>query len=255
MPLCFAILGCCLCAAEHIVELDWRKAARRGAVGLGFGALGGILSGWIGHTAISALDRLHASGPLAFIPVAAVAWAVAGAFVGLAQRLGSARRARLAAGLIGGALGGIAGGLLINPVFAVFGSDTAARGAAIVLMGITTGAAIQWANEKRRDAWLTISQGPMAGTQYELLDPRTRIGSSARCEIVIENDPELLPEHAVIETAGAERTLHNVTLGALPIVNGRPVSSARLEPGDVITIGSIRLVYQKRARAHTPISG
>ncbi|GAB4171967.1 MAG: hypothetical protein Kow0020_06830 [Wenzhouxiangellaceae bacterium] len=81
------------------------------------------------------------------------------------------------------------------------------------------------------------ASGALTGTSFELR-PETRIGSAAACEIVIDG---LAPEHAriVVDDDG-------VTLEALAQceLNGESVSRARLQSGDEIRLGGVRLLLQ-----------
>lgn len=249
---CFAVMACCLCAAERVVDGDWTQAARRGAAGLGIGAAGGFISHVFGLAAFSTLLGFHQTGLPALMPLRALDWGFGGILVGLALQVSGGRRNRLTDGIISGAVAGLAGGLLYDPVAGITGSLLLARGVAIVLAGVTVGAFIGLKEEKRKAAWLTIISGPDAGTRFTICQDVTRIGSAPRCEMRIPNDTEILPEHAVIETADGERVLHNVTLGTLPFVNGRTAFSALLQPGDIITLGATHLIYEERPAALRP---
>ncbi len=63
-------------------------------------------------------------------------------------------------------------------------------------------------------------------------------------------DERLAPLHAQIRQTQGRYTLFNLVEPSLTTVNGRPVSSCELQPGDVISLGGVLLVFGQE----TPVS-
>ena len=185
-----------------------------------------------------------------------IGWAAVGAFVGLGQGVAIRSTRKILQGLLGGVIGGAIGGFLFDfigyAVAVVLGSansdlsGAASRAGAIIVLGVCTGAAIGMVEELAKQAWLRITQGPMAGKEFILYHASTSIGSSPKCEITIPKDTAMLPQHCVIQTSGRGYSISSVDPRSPAFVNGRPAPQSALHDGDAIQLGQTILLYSER---------
>lgn len=242
------IIGCCLGAAEGVVSQVWEKALRAGAIGLGIGAGGGFLGGVFGQLVYGSLLQHSESQNLGTDMVArTIGWSIVGIFVGVGQGVGRGSGKRVTNGLLGGLAGGFIAGFLFDPIASVVQTGMLSRAVGITILGVATGIAVGLVEEIRKEAWLSVIQGPLAGKQFILYELRTRIGSSPKCEITLLKDPGIMPEHAIIEKQGAGHVLTNAHPQAMTLINSQPIQRVRLQSGNVITMGSTSLLFEEKA--------
>jgi len=247
------IIGCCLGAAEGVVSQVWEKALRGGAIGLGIGAGGGFLGGILGQLVYGSLLLLGPPTMGTVMVARTIGWSTVGIFVGLGQGVGRGSGKRVVNGLLGGLAGGLVAGFLFDPIGMVVQTGTLSRAVGITILGAAAGLAVGLVEEMRKEAWLSVVQGPLSGKQFILYEMRTRIGSSPKCEITLLKDAGIMPEHAVIENRGGSYVLTNAQTQAPTLVNGQVVSQTRLHGGSVITVGSTSLLFEEKAIGHQGI--
>src|SRR6185295_4834273 len=154
-----------------------------GGVGLLAGFIGGFVSDIIAELAYAGLHKL-ASGHLEtesgditafgmFVQMIGrgTAWMLAGITMGLGQGIALRSKRLLLYGFIGGVVGGLIGGLLFDPLdLLLLGRDKPsahwARFAGIAIIGACVGAMIGVVELLARDAWLRMTQGPLAGKEF-----------------------------------------------------------------------------------------
>ncbi len=241
-------MGLCIGIVEGIYEGNISKLLIGGiigqAIGIEMGALGGLLGqlfyGWA-RQGVESLDIQQ-------ILARTFGWGIVGVGIGvglgLAHGLPSYSAKKIVNGLMGGAAGGFIGGFLFDPLSLVLGG-LGSRLLAITLIGALSGAAIGLIEEIRKEAWIAIISGPLAGKQFILYNAITTIGSSPKCDIALLKDPHIAPQHCVIQQTGGGFQLRS--LGPLTIVNGHPIQQHSLRAGDRIQIGATLLEYQDRA--------
>lgn len=255
-------IGFALGAVEGVVVGAWSRAATGGGLGLLIGGAGGAIGGVIGQFAFSMIlggagSDLAPTSIIQRLLARSLGWALIGAFVGLGPGLMMMAPRKAINGLIGGVIGGFAGGMLFDPVGIIFSAlggaaGTPSRFVGIVLLGIALGLSIGLVEEMRKEAWLIIVAGPLAGKQFIIYKPATWIGSAPAMDIPLLKDQAVGPKHCVLEIAGAAHMLRDLT-GGHTLVNGRPVIQHRLADGDVIHIGATGLQYHTRPFAAGPM--
>ena len=77
----------------------------------------------------------------------------------------------------------------------------------------------------------------------------TFVGSGPDCQIYLFKDPKVGRRHAAIHIVPGGFELENLPLGEQTLVNGSPVTRARLRNGDKIQIGATALVLQEKSPA------
>lgn len=179
----------------------------------------------------------------------ALGWALFGLGVGVTVGL-IKKSNRLA---INGALGGALGGAVGGAIFEYLGVNASLGQALTRLVGLAAvGALIAGATRvvetARRQAWLLISAGGMAGKEFILYHDITRIGASPDCEIFLLKDPAVAKLHAQIDDRDGRRLL--TAMPDAPVyVNQQPVQSHLLRNGDLLQIGNTVITYAERVEA------
>lgn len=240
--------------AESIVEQSVKKGVLRTALALPLGMIFGIMFDFtanvvynVGLSFAAAVGVRDFHNPVAWI-ARALAWVVFGIAGGLVYGIigQSAKKAQY--GILGGMLGAGLGGLLFDPIsFVHFGFHGAAlsRMVGFGLFGMATGASMGVIESALKDRWLHVSSGPLAGKQFILYKPATTIGSSQSCDIYLFKDPNILPQHALIESRGSRL---QIRANGLSYVSGQPVQTRVLQDGDLIQIGRYGFRYKERQK-------
>ena len=145
--------------------------------------------------------------------------------------------------MIGGGLGALLGGTLFDPVSIAIGGGETSRLAGLGLLGASTGLAIGLVESALKERWLLVTGGPLAGKQFILYKEVTRLGTAHDCEIFLAKDPDILPHHAEIHTAGNARI---VCHGPVHVNNQPAQGSCRIHNGDGISIGIFEFSFREK---------
>jgi type III secretion system (T3SS) inner membrane Yop/YscD-like protein len=255
-----ALVGLAVGSADGIVCRQPRRALLCGFVGLIVGLFGGLVSSLLANVAYFPFTSLAgqwmrgswaAVGFLLQVAGRSLAWALAGMAMGLGQGVALRSQRLLLFGFLGGTLGGLLGGLLFDPLdLVILGGDKPsahwARLLGLAVIGASVGAMIGVVELLARDAWLRMSEGPLAGKEFLLFKDVLRIGSDAGSEIYLFGDPQVQPHHATLRTVGDDFEVESRARALPVLVNGRPVDRRRLNHGDQIAIGRTVFVFQRR---------
>lgn len=246
-----------LVSFDHAVAGAWKAAGRRAARAAVPAFAVGFVAGFIANAVyVDIVERVlrdaFGSGnfdfsehDLRFYLARSLGWAIFGTGAGVAIGLVARSRAKAVNGAIGGCIGGAAGGIAFQLTAALFESDRASRALGLVAVGGLIAIATRAVETARREAWLHVVAGGMAGKEFILYHPVTRIGAAPECEIFLLKDRSVAPLHAQIEERDSRRVL--VAHGGAPVaVNRSPVASHVLRHGDVIGIGATALAYVER---------
>jgi Inner membrane component of T3SS, cytoplasmic domain len=183
-----------------------------------------------------------------------LAFAIAGAAIGLG--VGAARRAwrPVINGGIGGAVGGFLGGFLFDYIGRAIENGTISRIIAFSVMGLMIGLATGLVEMATKQHWIEIVSGGMAGKQFILFEPRVVVGTAPSCNITLIKDPTMAPQHLLLESRG--KTLQASALeSSFPIlINGTPAVHQNLSDSDLIQIGSTILRYRSKEEAMPTLS-
>jgi MFS family permease len=240
-----ALIGAALGALEGLLTAAYARMAKGAGLGLLIGFVGGAVAGLGGQLLYSFITGSAASIPMRILG-RTVGWALAGMAIGLAQGARYLNFKRVINGLVGGAVGGFAGGILFDPVAAVIGGEVS-RLVGLAVIGAATGAAIGLLEEIRKQAWITIVEGPLTGKEFILFKQVTTIGSAPHCDIPLFKDPHIAPEHARIQQSGNVFLIASLAGPEAVFVNGRPATNQPLRSGDLLHLGATAFYYQDRA--------
>jgi VWFA-related protein len=91
---------------------------------------------------------------------------------------------------------------------------------------------------------LRVVQGPLAEERFVLRSGRTRIGSLGDNDVVI--DSEIISRHhAEIHASRGKIEIEDLRSTNGTLVNGVPIESSPLQPGDRIRIGDVEMVFER----------
>jgi pSer/pThr/pTyr-binding forkhead associated (FHA) protein len=162
-------------------------------------------------------------------------------------------------GLIGGVIGGAVAGALFDTVATgTAGLMLTAKGVnqgeigavaraltAIIMCGAIA-LMIGIIEALMRSAWLRLELGRNEGKEWVLDKPAMLIGRFERADIPLFGDQSVAPQHAIIQKQGGGYVVMNQGSPIGIGVNGNRVEQAVLNHGDVLQIGSFRLIFQMR---------
>jgi hypothetical protein len=253
IPLLMTAISVAFAVAESLVERSVQKAVTRGLLALVLGVVLGFLFDFIANILYNIGLRIVAQSVTDFSPshpawwlVRACAWVVFGATGGIVYGIAGQSGKKCLYGVLGGMLGAGIGGLLFDPISLLTGGAGPSRCIGFMIFGASTGLAIGLVESALKNRWLYVSGGPLAGKQFILYKPITRLGSQQSNDIYLFKDLSIAPTHATIELRGPHATL--VATGPT-FVGGQPVTQRVLRSGDLIQIGRYTFQYQEK-QAH-----
>lgn len=180
-------------------------------------------------------------------------FAIFGAVVGLALGASTKSGRRAVNGLLGGAAGGFVGGFVFDFIeFSDSGDGGVNRLVALLIMGLVIGLAIGLIENARKEFWVEILSGGMAGKQFILYHESTTVGSSPDALITLIKDPNIAPEHLVLRRS--PQGMSAVKASGQLVINGYPSEGTVLGNGDLIQLGETVLRFGERAPAPVPMS-
>jgi len=87
-------------------------------------------------------------------------------------------------------------------------------------------------------------KGETDGESWPLGAASLFLGRSTQCDVTV-NDPTVSRRHCEIAARDGEVHLHDLGSSNLTLLNGQPVKSAPLQPGDSITVGTAHFVLEE----------
>lgn len=243
-------LALCLGIGEPLSDRNLPRGVRNGALGAILGLIGGVGVSLF----IDSVYRAAGGGEsevqqfaIRDVLARACAWGVLGLFLAAGPGLLMGNLKKIGIGLAGGLIGGAIGGALFDPVSFVAGPDIS-RLVALCAIGLLTGAGTGLIENAAKTGWLKVTGGLIAGKQFILYRNPTYIGSGPECQIYLFRDPEVGRRHAALHMVPGGIELEDLPLGKTSMVNGKPVSRARLRHGDQIAIGGTTFLFQEKAK-------
>ncbi len=252
VPLIIALMSFGFAIAESTVERSVRKAVLRGILSLPLGIVLGLVFSFLANIiyAIGIQFCFEAGarteGNPAFWIARGLAWMVFGAAGGLVYGIVGQSSKKGKYGVLGGIIGAGIGGIVFNPIAMMTHGGAASRSVGFALVGVATGVGMGLVESALKDRWLYVTAGPLAGKQFILYKNRTAIGSRQESDIYLFKDPNILPEHAVIEINGSRvqiRATGNVFFA------GHAIQARVLQDGDLLQFGRYSFRYKERHRA------
>lgn len=175
------------------------------------------------------------------------AWGIAGAGLGLALAGAARSWQRGLNGAIGGGVGGFIGGYLFDYIGqGMAGTGFLPRVIGMTLVGLTTGVAIGLVETARREHWLEIVSGGMAGKQFILYTPSVTVGSGPSCDITLIKDPAMATHHVTLEQSPSGLTVRAASPTHPVLLDGQSVTQQSAADGSLIQIGSTVVRYRSK---------
>jgi hypothetical protein len=221
-----------------------RNPVQAGKAGL-IGGLLGLVAGTIGLPLSEMIFQIVGAG----IFGRALGWGVFGTLLGLAQ--GIIGQAQVWKGALGGFVGGAIGGILLEWAQRSLQNPMAGKAAGLVLLGASVGLFISLIVVLLSRAWLEVRSGKLKGTEF-ILDkfmakgfPSIAIGSSPLKSEIVLPDPDIAPQHAMLQGDGMHFSLKDMSMAGTYIEN-RKVERVQLVNGQRIRMGNTELVYHEK---------
>lgn len=234
-------LGLMIGVAEGLLTRNPVHALRAGSFGGAIGFVAGAVGLPLGEFAF------QASG--AGAAARALGWGTFGLLIGLAE--GVTGRSQAWKGALGGLIGGLVGGAFLEVTRGWLGVPQFGKMAGLMLLGMSVGALIALVVVLLSRAWLEVVSGKLKGTEF-ILDkfmrpngPSAILGSDALKADIVLPDPDIMPQHAVLQGQGTHFTLQDLSTAGT-FVNERKVSLTRIPSRAKIRIGNTELVYHER---------
>jgi hypothetical protein len=177
-----------------------------------------------------------------------LAFAVAAGSLGLALG-GASRSGRRAVNAgIGGLVGGFVGGYLFDYVSEWVDAESGAipRLVALAACGAMVGVGIGLVETVRKEHWLEIVSGGMAGKQFILYQDQTLVGAAPDAHVTLIKDPAIAPHHLSLRRTpnGLVATANDPAWPVL--VNGVAQQQALLADGVSLQVGRTVLRYREK---------
>jgi hypothetical protein len=252
VPLIIALMSFGFAVAESTVERSAKKAAMRGILSLPLGLVLGFIFSFAAEIiyAVGMNFGIQAGaetqGNPAFWIIRGIAWMVFGAAGGLVYGIVGQSAKKGKYGVLGGIIGAGIGGFVFNPIAMMTHGGAASRAVGFAMVGVATGVGMGLVESALKDRWLYVTAGPLAGKQFILYKNRTSIGSRQESDIYLFKDPNVLPEHAVVEISGARVQIR--ATGSV-FFSGHSIQSRVLQDGDLVQIGRYSFRYKEKHRA------
>jgi hypothetical protein len=252
LPIIVTLMCFGFAMAESAVERSAQKALLRGVLSLPLGFVLGFFFDFAANMLYNiGLHICYQAGALSHRNPAVwvtrgIAWMVFGAAGGLVYGIIGQSAKKGYYGVIGGVIGAGLGGMLFDPISMLTKGGAPSRAVGFALVGIATGVGMGLVESALKDRWLYVMGGPLAGKQFILYKSLTTIGSRQQSDIYLFKDPNILPEHAQIQIAGAR-----VQLKANGPVHwaGQTVKTRVLQDGDLLQIGRYSFRYKEKQRS------
>ena len=178
--------------------------------------------------------------------VRGLGWAIMGLGTGLAVGLIKPELKRILFCSIGGLAGAFLGGFLFNYIANIIPNDIAARGIALLIMGLLIGIGVGLLEQFAKAAWLKVIRGEFEGKEYLVFAGTTSIGNNGKNTIVLFKDKLVGPHHCDIKLEGSKYVLTDCGTPMGTVVNGTQITRHILRQGDAIAIGNSVLVFNTK---------
>jgi hypothetical protein len=252
LPMIVTLMCVGFAVAESLIERSGKKVLTRGALSLPLGIAFGFVFDAIANTFYAlALAICSAAGAQTFHNPAVwlargFAWAVFGAAGGIVYGIVGRSMKKTAFGVLGGAIGAVLGGTIFDPISFATHGGAPSRAIGFGLLGLATGVGMGLVENALKDRWLYVTAGPLAGKQFILYKPQTTIGSDQSCDIYLFKDPQIEPDHAVLQLKASRVYL---LAKGVAYISGQPVRGSQiLESGAIIQMGRYSFRYQEKER-------
>jgi hypothetical protein len=154
-------------------------------------------------------------------------------------------------GILGGSIGGFIGGGVFNIIGnATITSDTDTgtipRLIGFTVVGLLVGGGIGLADAVRKNLWLQIATGGMAGKQFIVYQQNAVLGSSSSADITLIKDPEIAGMHVRLNQKSGGTTFEVLDGASDVLLNGEAARSGKLSDGVLLQVGGTVLQFGEK---------
>src|SRR3989304_9790650 len=170
-----------------------------------------------------------------------------------ASSAGPPGRTQIWRGARGGRAGGWMGGALLEVAGGWLGEPRIGKAGGLMLLGMSVGALTALVVVLLPRAWLEGASGKLKGTEFildkfmKLHGPNAILGSDSLKADIVLPDPDVAPQHAILQGQGTHFTLKDLSTSGT-FINDRRISQARIPTRARIRVGNTDLVYNERRR-------
>jgi hypothetical protein len=238
-----------LTAVQGLDEGSPQKAVRmfRLAVvpALLLGGLMSVIGQWV------YVQLYDMSNPYGLDWVRGVAWITNSLAIGVAVGIGFRSFQKGVNAVIGGAVGGFVGGAIFNSIYYATASSsddtgTVSRLIGFAVIGALVGAGIGLADAVRKNLWLQIATGGMAGKQFIVYQQNAVLGSSPSADITLIKDPEIAGMHVRLNQRSGGTTFEVLPGASEVLLNGEAARSGKLSDGALLQVGGTVLQFGEK---------
>lgn len=182
--------------------------------------------------------------------VRGAAWVPDALAIGVAVGIGFRSLQKGINSAIGGALGGFIGGAIFNIVYGLTASGddtgTVSRLIGFAVVGALVGIGIGLADSVRKNLWLQIATGGMAGKQFIVYQQNAVLGSAAAADITLIKDPEIAGMHVRLNQRAGGTTFEVLPGASDVLLNGEPARKGKLSDGVLLQVGGTVLQFGEK---------
>jgi hypothetical protein len=182
--------------------------------------------------------------------VRGVAWVPDALAIGVAIGVGFRSVQKGINAVIGGAVGGFVGGAVFNIIYnaTASGNDTGtvSRLIGFAVIGLLVGAGIGLADAVRKNLWLQIATGGMAGKQFIVYQQNAVLGSSSSADITLIKDPEIAGMHVRLNQKSGGTTFEVLDGASDVLLNGEATRRGKLSDGVLLQVGGTVLQFGEK---------
>ncbi len=236
-----ALIGFFIGVGEGLTAKSIGVSLKKGAVAMALGAIGGCIALPLAESIFLAIGGDVWSRPFG--------WALFGLLIGFATSITGG--SQLWKGGLGGLIGGLIGGALLEAARTILADTNLGKAAGLMLLGFSTGVFTSLISFALSHTWLEVINGKIRGMEF-ILDkflkstgPSATIGSSPlKAEIAIP-DPDIEPQHAILEGHDTYFTLKDLSISGT-FVDGKKVDTTRLRNNQHIRMGKTEMIYHEK---------
>lgn len=245
------VFGAFFGSSEGIIKGSFQKTMSGITFGALVGMIGGALGFFLGQAVLFLVGELlvHSNKTLHSIglPLSrTVGWAVMGVFIGLIEGVRARSMAKIRVGVIGGLIGGILGGLALEYFKLYIPELKQGRLAGLLVFSGLIGFFLGLVENRFSHGTFIILNGKRKGNEYLIVQKRTRIGSSKKAEIQLNEYDNVLNTHAELRVEKDGLKIKRLKPKAPVWVNEEQVEEKLLEFDDIIKVGKARFMYSFR---------
>ncbi|MEI8133019.1 MAG: FHA domain-containing protein [Leptolinea sp.] len=235
------LIGFLIGAVEGIVSRNPKKALLSGAIIGGLGLIGGAIGLPIAEGLFQVIGGYSWARPFG--------WGLFGLLTGAATAYKGGSQAWK--GAIGGFAGGVLGGAMLEFSRANLSDPLLGKAVGLILMGAAVGGCIALIVFTLSKAWFEVKSGKLKGMAFildkflQINGPTAIIGSSSLKADIALPDPDILPQHAMLQGGGNYFNLKDMSMTGT-FVNNKRVEQTRLSNQQVIRMGNTELVYHEK---------